>query len=114
MEKLSCHDQLPCGITICDGDGVILYMNDYALNHQFREQGGASLIGSSLFDCHSEDSKKKIKAMFETKEANVFTWEKKGVKRFIYEAPWYRNGEFGGFVELCLEIPSEIPNFIRD
>lgn len=114
MDNFSCHDELPCGITICDRDGIIVYMNDYAVNKQFSDRGGADLIGSSLFDCHSEVSNDKIRRLLETKEVNFYTWEKGGVKRLIYQAPWYRNGEFGGLVELCLEIPFELRHFVRD
>jgi len=32
----------------------------------------------------------------------------------IYQAPWFHDGIFGGLVELSLEIPSEMPHFIRD
>jgi hypothetical protein len=52
--------------------------------------------------------------MMETHEKNVYTIEKKGKKKLIYQAPWFHNGAFGGLVELSLEIPFETPHFIRD
>ena len=39
--------------------------------------------------------------------------EKNGVKKIIYQSPWYKEGEYAGFVELSLEIPLEMPHFIR-
>jgi hypothetical protein len=32
----------------------------------------------------------------------------------IYQTPTYRDGKYAGFIELSLEIPKEIPHFIRD
>ena len=52
--------------------------------------------------------------MMETHEKNVYTIEKKGIKKIIYQSPWFHNGEFGGLVELSLEIPFEMPHFIRE
>jgi hypothetical protein len=42
------------------------------------------------------------------REKNVYTIEKNGVKKLIYQSPWYYNGEYAGFVELSLEIPFEM------
>ena len=28
--------------------------------------------------------------------------------------PWYDNGEFGGYIELSMEIPFEMPHYIRE
>ena len=53
-------------------------------------------------------------ALLKKKQLNVYTIEKNGIKKLIYQSPWYVKGEFAGFVELSLEIPFEIPHFIRD
>ena len=44
---------------------------------------------------------------------NVYTIEKHGIKKLIYQAPWYRDGEFAGLVELAIELPAELPHFVR-
>jgi hypothetical protein len=31
----------------------------------------------------------------------------------IYQSPWYRDGQYAGFVEISLEIPFDMPHFIR-
>jgi hypothetical protein len=54
-----------------------------------------------------------MKRLLETGETNAYTIEKKGVKKLIYQAPWYEDGQYGGFVELSLEIPAQMPHFIR-
>jgi len=87
-------------------------MNDRSA-HTFADDGGLELIGKSLLDCHPEPARSKIKEMLEKQQSNIYTIEKKGKKKLIYQSPWYREGKFAGLVELSLEIPFEMPNFIR-
>ena len=100
-------------ITVCDSNGIIVEMNDKAAE-SFREEGGEKLIGTNLLECHPEQAKTKLKQLMERRDVNVYTTEKNGVKKLIHQAPWYLNGEYRGFVEISLEIPREIPHFIRD
>ena len=39
--------------------------------------------------------------------------EKNGVKKLIYQAPWYEEGVYRGIVELSLPIPFDLPHFVR-
>ncbi|MFZ3078446.1 MAG: PAS domain-containing protein [Bellilinea sp.] len=102
----------PGAVTVCDRDGIILEMNEKAIQ-SFASDGGEKLIGAPFWNCHSEESRKKIHAMFANEQPNIYTIEKKGVKKLIYQVPWYADGVFGGFVELSLEIPFEMPHFVR-
>jgi transcriptional regulator with PAS, ATPase and Fis domain len=99
-------------ITVCDREGIVLEMNDKAAE-SFRTDGGRALIGTNALDCHPEPARTKMKRLLETGETNAYTIEKKGVKKLIYQAPWYEDGQYGGFVELSLEIPAQMPHFIR-
>ena len=36
-----------------------------------------------------------------------------GIKKLIYQSPWYDNGVYAGFVELSLPVPHAMPHFIR-
>jgi hypothetical protein len=47
------------------------------------------------------------------REKNVYTIEKNGVKKLIFQSPWYKDGKYAGLVELSLEIPFELPHFVR-
>jgi len=100
-------------ITVCDSNGIIVGMNDKAAE-SFREEGGEKLIGTNLLECHPEPAKTKLKQLMERREVNVYTIEKSGVKKLIHQTPWYENGNYRGYVEISLEIPREIPHFIRD
>ena len=99
-------------ITVCDTNGVILEMNDKS-SKTFAEDGGYDLIGKNLFDCHNERSKGILEDLLANKKTNIYTIEKNGVKKLVYQSPWYENDELRGLVELVMEIPLEIPHFIR-
>lgn len=104
--------EFPAAVTVCDEEGILLEMNDKAAK-TFESDGGRKLIGSNMLDCHPEPARKKTERLLSAREKNVYTIEKNGVKKLIYQSPWYRNGEYAGFVELSLEIPFELPHFIR-
>jgi PAS domain-containing protein len=105
--------EFPGAITVCDPEGIILEMNDRAVEI-FAAQGGAALIGTNLLDCHPEPARSKLKQLLEAQRTNVYTIEKKGVQKLIYQTPWYRQGRYSGFVEISLELPAILPHFIRE
>jgi transcriptional regulator with PAS, ATPase and Fis domain len=112
---MSEHDwikEFPAAVTVCDKNGIILEMNDKAAK-TFEKDGGRNLIGCNLLDCHSEQARSKVEDLIASHEKNVYTIEKKDTKKLIYQSPWYRDGQYAGFVELSLEIPLEMPHFIR-
>ena len=104
--------EFPAAVTVCDTKGIILEMNDKAAK-TFEKDGGRKLIGSNLINCHPDPANTKVERLLAAREKNVYTIEKNGVKKLIYQSPWYRNGEYAGFVELSLEIPFDLPHFIR-
>ena len=88
-------------------------MNDKSCE-TFEKDGGKKLIGHNLMDCHPEPAKLKLAELLETQRKNVYTIEKDGKKKLILQSPWFEKGIYKGIVELSLEIPFEIPHFIRD
>jgi len=105
--------EFPGAVTVCDREGIILEMNEKSAR-TFEADGGAALVGKNLFDCHPEPSRTRLRDLLAAGRANVYTIEKKGVKKLIYQSPWYENGVYRGFVELSLEIPFEMPHFVRE
>jgi transcriptional regulator with PAS, ATPase and Fis domain len=103
----------PAAITVCDDHGIILEMNDKAID-AFQEDGGKQLLGKNLLDCHAEHARSKIEEMLRNQNSNYYTIEKRGVKKLIYQVPWYQDGKYAGFVELSLPVPFEMPHFIRE
>ncbi len=104
--------ELPAAVTVCDRDGVILEMNERAIA-TFAADGGAALIGTNVLACHPEPSRTQLASMLAGGRANAYTIEKKGVRKLIWQSPWYADGEYRGFVELSLEIPENLPHFVR-
>jgi len=104
--------EFPGAVTVCDSKGIILEMNDRAVRF-FQDQGGEKLIGTNLLDCHPDDARAKLKQLMDDQLVNVYTIEKNGVTKFIYQTPWYRDGVYSGFVEISIEIPERIPHFVR-
>jgi transcriptional regulator with PAS, ATPase and Fis domain len=102
----------PGAISVCDRDGIILYLNAQEIE-VLAEEGGAALIGTNLLDCHPEPARSKLVEIMKNQQQNVYTIEKKGKKKLIYQTPWYEDGKYAGFVELSLVIPFEMPHFIR-
>lgn len=105
-------NEFPAAVTVCDENGIILEMNDKAAQ-TFESDGGFGLVGTNMLDCHPEPARTKTERLLASREKNVYTIEKNGVKKLIYQSPWFKNGKYAGFVELSLEIPFEMPHFIR-
>jgi transcriptional regulator with PAS, ATPase and Fis domain len=99
-------------VTVCDRDGIILYMNDRAAG-TFDRWGGRDLVGKSLLDCHPEPARSKLVHLMEHRQKNAYTIEKAGIRKLIYQVPWFDRGAYAGFVELSLELPAEMPHFVR-
>ncbi len=103
----------PGAVTVCDTDGRIVAMNDRSVE-VFAADGGAKLLGADVLDCHPEPSRTKLKKMMDERRTNVYTIQKNGKKKLIYQAPWFKDGVYAGFIELSIEIPSDMPHFNRD
>ena len=104
--------EFPAAVTVCDADGIVLEMNDKAaLTHA--SDGGYALLGKNLFDCHPEPARLKLKALMDKQQTNVYTIEKNNVKKMIYQSAWKVDGAYAGFVEISMEIPFELPHFVR-
>ena len=99
-------------VTICDKEGKILEMNDKS-RKTFLKPGQEDLIGKNVLDCHPEPAHSLLADMLQNPRTNVYTIEKKGVKKLIYQTPWYVEGEFMGFMELSMEIPFEMKHCVR-
>mgnify|MGYP005845896133 CR=1 FL=1 len=112
MNEHSWIKEFPAAITVCDAEGVIVGMNDAAAR-SFATEGGYGLLGANVLVCHPEAARQKVTDLLRTHRTNVYTIEKNSKKKLIYQSPWFINGAFAGIVELSLEIPSEMPHFVR-
>jgi transcriptional regulator with PAS, ATPase and Fis domain len=106
-------DEFPGAVTVCDTEGRIIEMNGRSLD-AFAAEGGAKLIGRNVLDCHPEPSRSQLEGMMRDRRTNVYTIQKNGKKKLIFQAPWTKDGAYAGFVELSLEVPWDMPHFNRD
>ena len=113
MTSIPWAKEFPGSITLCDATGVILDMNDQAAK-SYAKEGGRALIGSNLRDCHPESSQTVLEDLLSSGRLNAYTIEKGGLKKLIYQAPWYEDGQYRGLVELVLPLPETLPHFVRD
>ena len=106
-------DGIDVAATVCDCHGVCLYLNERAAQ-VFAKDGGRSMIGQSLLDCHPEPARSRFAAQLATPAPNSYTIEKGGVRKLIHQIPWYKDGVFSGVVELSFVLPETLPHFVRD
>ena len=109
---LDYFEEADIAVTICDKEGRILEMN-----RQSREvncpPGVETLVGANLLPCHPEPALSLLKEMMATEKKHVYTIEKGGKKKLIYQIPWYKEGAYAGFIELSMVIPFEMEHKIR-
>jgi PAS domain-containing protein len=109
---LEWFERLPCAVTVCDRRYTILYLNARAAQVHASE-GGRRLVGKNLIDCHPPEAQRKLKKVMAEGRPNVYTIEKNGVRKMIYQSHWRRKGRVAGMVEISFELPDTVPHFVR-
>ncbi len=111
-DETSWAEEAPLAITGTDENGTIVAMNARS-RATFAADGGAALIGRSVFDCHPEPARSRTRELYETQRPNHYTISKDGRRKIIHQIPWTRDGRFAGFVEISVPIPDDLPHFER-
>jgi len=104
--------EIDIAITVSDKNGKFLEMNDKS-KKTFEKDGGENLINSEIMNCHNENSKEIIRKIVSENKSNVYFVEKEGKRKLIFQAPWTKEGEFQGLVELSIVIPPDIETKVR-
>ncbi len=104
--------EFPAAVTVVDARGTIVAMNAKSAQ-VFKDDGGEALIGTQILDCHTEPARSRLAELMQSRSVNCYTIEKNGRWKMIYQAPWFAGGEYRGFVEISMEIPRELPHFVR-
>lgn len=105
-------DEADIAVTICDKEGNIIEMNKQSCQVNLKP-GEESIIGKNVLDCHPEPARSMLLEMMQKELKHVYTIEKNGKKKLIYQIPWYEQGAYAGFIELSMIIPFEMPHKIR-
>lgn len=112
MKNPAWMNGIDVAVTVCDRQGVIVYMNDKSVR-TFAADGGKALLGKNLMACHPEPARRKILDIMAAGTSNSYTIEKNGVKKLIHQVSWFENGALAGLVEFSLVIPLDLPHFVR-
>ncbi|MDD5309254.1 MAG: hypothetical protein PHU25_18220 [Deltaproteobacteria bacterium] len=112
MASIDWIEEFGARIMVCDREGVIVQANAKS-RESYAKEGVRDLVGANALDCHPGPARAKLAALLASGGTNVYTIEKQGVRKLIYQSPWYENGECKGLVELSLEIPKNMPHHVR-
>lgn len=104
-------EEADVAVTICDKEGRIIEMNKQS--REVNLKPGQNLIGCQVLDCHPEPARSLLKHLMATEEKHVYTITKGDKRKLIYQIPWYEEGNYAGFIELSMVIPSEMPHYVR-
>ena len=111
LTMLPYFEEADIAVTICDRDGNVLEMNRQSRSINLKP--GEEMEGKNILPCHSGEARNLLEHLLAAEEKHVYTIEKKGKKKLIYQIPWYKDGEYAGFMELSMVIPFEMPHKIR-
>ena len=100
-------DEIDGAVTVCDTAGTGLYQNRRPI------PVNGDVRGRSLPPRPNERPRAIIRRLLDEGGRNVYTIEKRGVRKLIYQTVWREKGEVRGLVELSLEIPETMPHYIR-
>lgn len=100
-------DGMDCAITVCDTEGTVIYQNERS-----RTVNG-DVRGRSLIPCHNERSREIIRRLLADGGTNTYTVEKGGIRKLIYQTTWRVDGIVRGLAEISIELPAEMPHYIR-
>ncbi len=105
-------EEADVALTVCKKDGEIVYMNQKS-RKTFLKPGMPDIIGQNVLDCHPEPARTLLNDLLIHPRNNAYTIEKNGVKKLIFQTPWYDKGEYAGFMELSMEIPFQMKHMVR-
>lgn len=100
-------NELDCAVTTCDTEGIVLYQNLRSV------EVNGDVRGRSLIPCHNERSRAIIRRLTDEGGRNLYTIEKRGVRKLIYQTAWREAGRVRGLVEYSIELPDELPHYVR-
>ncbi len=105
--NINYFDEINSAVTVCDTEGVVMYQNEksVAVNGDVR--------GKSMIPCHNERSREIIRRLIEDGGTNVYTIEKQGIYKLIYQTAWSEQGVVRGLLEISIELPVEMKHYVR-
>ncbi len=105
-------DGVEISISGCDAEGTTNYMNARGAKG-FEASGGYALLGADMRDCHPGASRERFEELLASQKLQAYTIERHGKRKLVYQAPVVRDGQFAGYVELVMDLPEDLPHFVR-
>ena len=103
----------PGAVMVSDREHRVVYMNDRSAA-TYEKEGGRALVGKEMMGCHNARSRAIIDGLLATGGQNVYTIDKAGQKKLIFQSAWRDEaGQVAGLVELSLVLPPDMPHFVR-
>ncbi len=99
-------EEFPGLISVCDKDGKILVMNQKIVS-LFPDRDGKAFIGTNLLDCHGQASGAQVRKLLAEQKMDIYIAEENDCQELVIHAPWYKDGEFAGLVEIA--VPVDLP-----
>lgn len=100
-------EEMDVMLTVCDNEGIIVYMNKES-KLGFHKYGGEELLGQSLLKCHNPKSQDRIREMLTLPQTNTYIINKETERRMIRQFPWVENGEVKGIIEMSFDLPADV------
>lgn len=100
-------ENVAVAMTVCDIEGNVVYQNKRAV------EALGEARGHNLQECHKPTSWEKIVEMLREGTTNAYTIEKRGVRKLIYQTPWYDGDTLAGLVEYSIVLPENMPHKVR-
>lgn len=104
--------ELDAEVIVCDAAGILVEMNN-AAKASFERGGRDVQIGANVFDYHPEAARARLVELMEKQLPNPYYATKGGKTTFVFQSPWYQDGQFAGFVQVSFPVPDEIPHYVR-
>ena len=100
--------EMDSAVCVCDLKGIVTYMNAKG-----KVDYGSDLTGKEIFSCHPEPAKAKFTALMASGKENIYSIEKNGIKKMVYQLPIFENGRLSGYAEIVKQLPAEVPHYVR-
>ena len=100
--------ELDAAVCVCDLKGIVTYMNKKGVIAY-----GSDLTGKEIYSCHPAPALEKFKNLMASGKENIYSIEKNGIKKMVYQLPLVENGKCVAYAEIVKEIPKEVPHYIR-
>jgi len=101
--------EIDATLIVTDANNIVIHVNEAACE-VFK---ATKLVGTELIAHHPKWAIPAVEELLDKKKPDCYTTETPQGKHFVYHTPWFKDGEYAGFVELVIPIRKDMRNIIR-